>query len=115
MQIEYMTNKFDGLENSVRFFARRWLFARRCGYLKFNVNYGKLELPISLTLSDAVTIPELENKVETETVYKTVVNLTVHGYISEPELGVQGILQTVNVDVQVAGVADRPGYQFFPF
>ncbi len=116
-EIEYVTNKFKSLEQgSVLSFSRRWLFARRCGYLKFNIKYGRLALWISSTLGDTVAIPSLENKVETETAYKSTVNLTVHGYISEPELGTQGIVQDLRVnEVLVGADGSVPGSQFFAF
>lgn len=116
-EVEYVTNKFQSLEQgSVLAFSRRWLFARRCGYLKFNIKYGRLALWISSTLGDSVTIPQLENKVETETSYKSTVNLTVHGYISEPELGTQGVVQDVRVNEVLVGADGAvPGSQFFAF
>lgn len=117
IQIEYVTNKFQSVEQgSVIAFARRWLFARRCGYLKFNIKYGRLALWISSTLNDSVTIPELGNKVETESAYTATVNLTVHGYISEPDLGTQGIVQELVVnEVFVGADGSVPDSQFFAF
>jgi hypothetical protein len=116
-EIELITNKFMGpAPYSVMGFARRWMFAARCGYLKFNIQYGSLSLGISLTLADQVTLPSLENKVETETAYKVTATLTVHGYVSEPILGSQGIINELEVDVALAGAqGEDDTVQFFPF
>jgi hypothetical protein len=116
LEVEFVTNKFQGLEQgSVLAFARRWLFARRCGYLKFNIKYGRLDLWIASTLSDDVVIPSLENKVETETAYKTTSTMVVHGYISEPDLGSQGIVNDIQVTTLVGPDGKVPGSQFFAF
>ncbi len=117
IELEFVTNKFKGLEQgSVLAYSRRWLFARRLGYLKFNVKYGRLVLPISLTMGDAITVPLLDNKVEAETAYKVTANLTVHGYVSEPELSTQGVLQEVVVNgVLMNPDGSVPDSQFFSF
>ncbi len=116
-EIEYVTNKYQGLEQgSVLAFARRWLFSRRCGYLKFNIKYGRLALWIASTLAETVTLPQLENKVETESSYKATANLTVHGYISEPELGSQGVVNDLRVnEVVVDSNGAVTGSEFFAF
>jgi hypothetical protein len=117
IELEYITNKFQGLEQgSVIAFARRWLFARRCGYLRFNIRYGRLDLWISPALNESVAIPQLDNKVETETAYKTTVTMTVHGYISEPTLGSQGVISEILINgVPMNPDGSVPGAQFFPF
>lgn len=117
VEAEFITNKFQGVESgTVRGFARRWLLARRMGYLKYNVRYGSLSAGIGVTLSENVSIPVRENVVETETAYKTTVTATIHGYISEPILGSQGVTQEVIIDGQVVGADGKvPGYQFFAF
>lgn len=117
IDVEFVTNKFQGNEQgTVLSFAKRWMFAQRCGYFKFNIMYGRLKINIGLTPSDTVATPPLENKVETETAYKVTTSMVVHGYVSEPVLGTQGIIQTLVIDEVVAnpdGSVD--GYQFIPF
>lgn len=117
VEVEFITNKFEAVEQgAVTSFARRWLFAQRCGYLKFNIMYGRLQLPISVTMSDSVPIPPLENKVEQESAYKITTTLTVHGWISEPSLGTEGIVNTLVVDeVLTNSDGSVDGYQFIPF
>lgn len=116
-EVEFHTNKFQGIgDAAVLTFAKRWLFAYRCGYLKFNVAYGRLNVSIGLTLSETVSTPPLENKTDTETAYKVTSSLTVHGYVSEAELATQGIINNLVVD-QVLANSDGSitGYQFIPF
>lgn len=110
-EVEFVTNKFLGGQGSVMGFQKRWLFARRAGWLKFNVDYGRLQFPISLTLSEQVQTPQGENKVEAESKYLVTSTLTVHGYTSEEMLATQGVVTTVEMHMAVAGV----GAQFFPF
>lgn len=116
-EVEFITNRFQGLaQGSVMAFIRRWLFARRCGYLKFNINYGRLEIKISLQLSDSVPFAPMENKTEQEASYKVSTSMTVHGYMSEPELGTQGVIQEMMVNgVPLNSDGSVPGSQFFPF
>lgn len=112
-EIEYHTNKFNGIEaTTVTGFARRWLFARDCGYLKFNIQYGHLETRIGLSLDETVNTPPLENKVDTEAVYKVTSSLVVHGYVSEPILGSKGIISEIDLET-VLGSLD--GTVFAPF
>jgi hypothetical protein len=117
IEIEYVTNKFQGLEQgSVLAFVRRWMFARRCGYLKFDIRYGTLNLWIAPMMNEQVNIPQLDNKVETETAYKTTATLTMRGYISEPVLGTIGIVENLQVNgVTMNTDGSMPNSQFFPF
>lgn len=117
IDVEFITNKYDGIEQgSVKAFARRWLFAQRCGYLKFNIMYGRLQVPIAVTMSESVPITPLENKVETESAYKITTTLTIHGWLSEPALGTEGIVTNLIVDEVMANSdGSIPNYQFIPF
>lgn len=100
-QIDFVTNLFQGLDvDNVMAFSSRWLMARRCGWLKFNINYGRLQFLIGVTLSDSVSIPVLENKAETEAAYTVTTTMTVHAYVSEPQLKEQALI----TDVEVNGV-----------
>jgi hypothetical protein len=117
IEVEFHTNKYQGqAPTTVLGYARRWLFAAECGYLKFNIQYGRLETRIGVTMDDTVSTPPLENKVETEAVYKIVSNLVVHGYASEPILGSQGVISEVDLQLALSlanGTAE--GYVFEPF
>lgn len=95
MQIEYHTNAFTGRKGSALRALSRWLFARRLGYLKFNVQYGRVVLGIGTELAEAPEVPERENITESETVYKIPFSLTIRGWVSQPELQRQGVVKEV--------------------
>lgn len=117
IEVEFHTNKFQGIgSEAVLTFAKRWMFAYRCGYLKFNVEYGRLNVAVSMTLNESVSTPPLENKTETETAYKVTSSLTLHGYVSEAQLATQGRITSLEVDqVLTNGGGVVSGYQFIPF
>ena len=117
LQATYVTNKFDSVEQgSVMAFARRWVMAYRGGWLKFTINYGRLQFNVALTMPESVTIPTLENIVETESAYSLVSTLTLHGYISEPIFAQGGKVNTINVQSTVQGVNPKTiSSQFLAF
>lgn len=107
LELHYVTNKFESIDQgSVRAFARRWLLARRAGYLKFNIKYGRLSLGVNLTLPDSISIPSRDNIVEGTTDYDVSVNLTIHGYTSEPILGTYGKTNKINANTSIGGTFD---------
>lgn len=98
VEVHYVTDQFDSVDQgSVSAFARRWLLARRFGYLKTTVQYGKLRFGIGTTLTDTVQIPDRENTLEHEVKYETQVTLIIHGYISEPVTSVVGKMDKINL------------------
>jgi len=117
IEVTYVTNKFDSIEQgSVRAFVRRWLLARRAGYLKFSVDYGLKQFGIGLTLAESINIPQRENIVEQETKYEITVLATIHGYISEPYTAKMGKTNQINVNAQIGGVNSQiVSSQFFAF
>jgi hypothetical protein len=99
IECTYITNKFQAVEQgSVMSFARRWLMARRNGYLKFSIDYGKKQFGVGVTMDEAVDIPIRENITEAETSMEITVRATVHGYVSEPVLGEKGRINKLNVN-----------------
>lgn len=105
IEVNYVTNKFQSNEQgSIQAFTRRYLLARRFGYLKFSIKYGNLLFGISNTMPDTLSIPVLENIVEAETKYALTFNMTIHGYSSEPILGQQGKVNQLNVQAAVGAV-----------
>jgi len=99
LEVNYVTNKFESVEQgSVTAFARRWLLARRFGYLKFSIDYANLQFSIGNTMSESVPIPHRENITEAETKYDVVVQATIHGYTSEPVLGTKGKVNKFNLN-----------------
>lgn len=120
LEIEYITNKFQSFDpNSVLSFVRRWMFARKNGYLKFNVNYGRLAISIGTTLNSSTSTPLRESVLDAESTYKIVNTITLHGYISEPVLGSIGVIQDIDVNgVSVTAASSGlpvDGFQFIPF
>jgi len=117
LEIEYRTLRFSGTDDSVLSYIKRWLFARRIGSLKFNVDYGRLVFPIDVMPSSSnVAIPLRESTVEAETCYKIVTNITLKGYISEAELAQQGIVKKIVVNgVELNSDGSLPGAAFTPF
>lgn len=112
-EVEFRTTKFQGIEpTTVVGYAKRWLFAAKCGMLKFNVQHGQLPVRIGITMDDSVPTPPLENKVDTETSYKIVSTLTVHGWASEPNLGSQGVVEEIDLETSFGA---EQGYTFVPF
>lgn len=114
IEATFHTNRMDGnAVSSVNGFVRRWLFASRNGSLQFNVDYGLTKISVSYTLSDSVPTPPRESPTDQESVYKVVATATIHGYVSEPELGTRGrINQILLAD---AHPTEQTGSQFFKF
>ena len=116
IEVTYVTNKYSGDLESVEGYARRWLFARRNGSLQFNINYGMSQLSISYLLGDSVPIQPRDNPTDAESVYQVVTTATVHGYVSEPELGTRGIINQIQLtDTHPPVEGSVSGTQFFPF
>lgn len=115
--VNFVTNKFTSVEQgSVLAFSRRWLWARRGGFMKFKVNYGRVQFNINTVLSESVTIPKRENVTETEADYTVTTSATIHGFISEPVTGEIGKISHLEVVEQIGSVSPNvAGSQFFPF
>lgn len=91
--VEFITNDFNGT-HGVSQFAKRWVFAGRNGYLKFNVRYGAgLVLPLHMELDEDVNVGELSNKAESAPEYNIRLNLIVEGFVSENQLSPVGQIQ----------------------
>lgn len=98
VEIEYRTNEFDlSVEHSVLAFSRKWLFARRNGYLKFNVAYGKISLMIGAILDESVSVPERSSPTEQTPEYLVTTSLQLLGWISEPQTKIIGTVQNVDL------------------
>jgi len=98
IEINYVTNKSQSVDQgSVMAFARRWLLARRFGYLKYTVKYGNMQFGIHITMDEQVPFPQRENITEAETKYDVVLHAQIKGYTSEPTLGTQGKVNKINL------------------
>lgn len=95
-EVEYYTDKFNlSVDGSVLSYASRWMFAHRFGYLKFEINYGKLVFKIGAVLDENLSIPERANVTDSPTPYPVTSNLVVEGWVSEPYTDTQGVVNTV--------------------
>lgn len=110
IEVTFVTNKYSGDLDSVQGFVTRWMMVRRTGALQFNVDYGLSQLSISYMLSDNVPTPPRENPADSESVYQIITTATVHGYVSEPELGTRGrvnrivLADVTDVQLQALGL-----------
>lgn len=100
MQATYYTNRDAGTD-SVLFFMRRWLFARRLGYLKFNVNYGNTKLACHIELSESVNHPTQPSEMDAMPVYAVESTFTVLGYMSEPAQVTRPVLTKIKTATYV--------------
>jgi hypothetical protein len=99
IECTYVTNEFRSVgQGSALAFVRRWLMARRNGYLKFSVDYGTNQFGIGVDMDENIPIPIRENITEAETSLEIVCNCVIHGYISEPILGEKGRVNQFNVN-----------------
>ncbi len=104
IEVEYYTDQFDlNQDRSALAFGRRWQFARRLGMLKFNIDYARLAFSVGCSMDESITIPDRNNLVESQSHYVITGSCVFHGYISEPVLGTQGIVNEVHTDTQVSG------------
>ena len=112
IEIKYVTDKFKSTQQgSVLAFVRRWLMSRRNGALQFNVRYGRLSLGIQVALGESVPFSPRENSPENETSYQVLTTASIKGYVSEPILGQQGIVNQGAL-LEAEGLS---GGTFFPF
>jgi hypothetical protein len=108
IEITYVTNRFQSVEQgSVMAFSRRWLLARRGGYLKTSIDYGRMQLGIGVTLDKSVITPSRENITEAETSFPVTTSAVIHGYISEPIPGQIGMVQQINVNASVGAPSNN--------
>lgn len=112
LELEYYTDQFDlNQDRSALAFGRRWLFARRLGMLKFNIDYGRLAFSVGCTMDESITLPDRNNLVESQSHYQITGSCVFHGYVSEPMLGTQGVVNEVHTATQVSGAKafiDKP-------
>lgn len=112
LEVEFVTNDYA----AVSAFRKRWLFARRLGLLKFNVEYGNFNFMIDMELSPEVNTPMRANTTEVETSYSSTATITLSGYDSESRLRHTGTVQKVEVDGNVFDSSGAlEGFQFMAF
>lgn len=100
MRVEYLTDKSDTSEGSVLWFTKRWMFARRLGYLKFNIKYGKV-YSCPVMLDDSLSHPIKPAETEGMSCYTIEGGLVIHGFVSEAKLLTDGVLTDVVTEFKV--------------
>lgn len=87
--------------NSVLFFMKRWLFARRLGYMKFTVNYGSNSYGCTVELDESVSQPEKDAQPDAYSFFKVDTRFSVLGFISEEQVQTEGVITTVRTELKV--------------
>lgn len=103
-KVEYFTDKNAG-DDSALYFIKRWLFARRCGYLKYSVKFG-YEYAINVLMDDSVSQPMKEQETDQMSVYQCEANLQVQGFVSESQLLTEGVLNNLSLETRIDGHAN---------
>lgn len=96
----YYTNTNAG-DNSALFFMKRWLFARRLGYLKFTIKYGDNTYGCHVELDESVSLPERDPEPEGPNWFKLDCRFSVVGFISEAEVLSEGRVTTIKTELKV--------------
>lgn len=103
IDVEYRTNSFDlSVDTSVLAFARKWMFARRNGKLKFNIKYGKAAILVSAVLDETVPVPDKASVTEQVPEYIINTSMVLQGWVSEPQTKIIGTVQAVKVDAALS-------------
>lgn len=94
-------------------FMKRWLFARRLGYIKFTVKYGKESFGCNIELSDTVQQPQKEQETQGYSNYEVQTSMSVIGFMSEAELITEPKITDI-VSVTKYGESDpNPSFKSF--
>lgn len=117
IEVEYVTDKFMGVNNTVMAFIRRWHLTAVQGHMRFGFAYGRMQFNISgITLSDAVPITPRENPTEGTTLYTVNTSMQVKGYVSEPMLIQSSTVQELYINEQLLGAdGSVAGAEFWNF
>lgn len=103
-KVEYFTDKNVG-DNSVLYFIKRWLFARRCGYLKYSIKFG-YEYAINVLMDESISQPIKDQETDQMSVYQCEGNLQVQGFVSEAQLLTEGVLTNLSMETRIKGHAN---------
>jgi hypothetical protein len=97
INVEYVTDSQQKLLD----FSSRWLMSRRLGWLKFNVHYGRTAFSIVAQAEGSLSLPQREGDLENSPVYSMTTTLVVQGYISNPTMLEQQVVDHVVASVAV--------------
>lgn len=93
INVEWYSNSFDVIQD----IGRRWMFAQQRGYLNFSVDYGQSDFSIKVVPEDNVRFPMREADPDNVQEYMMTTSLVMQGFISEPELTQQQVIETVEI------------------
>ena len=111
---EFFTDKNDASVGSVLWFTKRWMFARRLGYLKFNIKYGKT-FSCPVILDESLSQPTKPQESDTMACYQVEGNFTVNGFVSESQILTDGILTDVVTDFTVGNHSERKNFSVWRY
>lgn len=106
VSFQYVSNSFKQVERM----AAMWLFARKNGWFKFDVQYGRSHFGIGVDLDPNVNLPLREADPEDSPEYLLEASLTLQGFLSFPTLIEQQVANQLHFDFQLSD-----GTQFWSF
>lgn len=89
--------------------ARRLVFARVLSGFIFNVQYGKHSFGVKALPADSISIPQRNAEITEVQEYVLKTSLTVHGFVSLPELMEQQIAEAIDIVGQLSEVDPETG------
>lgn len=95
--IQFVTNSYK----QVLRFANLWMFARRDGWLKFDVAYGRTHFGVHVDMENSLSLPQREADPEDVSEYVVEGNFTIHGFMSFATLIEQQVANRVEYDFQL--------------
>ena len=91
VNVQFGSNSYKQIQRM----ASLWMFARKNGWLKFDVQYGRTQFGIGVEMDNNVTMPVREADPEDVSEYILDANLTIQGFISLPTLIEQQVANQV--------------------
>lgn len=97
VNVQFVTNSYK----QVLRFANTWMFARRDGWLKFDVAYGRTHFGIGVEMENNLSMPLREADPEDVSEYVVEGSFTVQGFMSFATLIEQQVANRVGYDFQL--------------
>jgi hypothetical protein len=93
INFQYVTNSYKQAQRM----AALWLFARKNGWFKFDVQYGRTQFGIGIEMDPSVNIPTREADLEDLSEYTVEATMTVQGFMSFPTLVEQQVANQLDI------------------
>lgn len=108
IEVEYITDRFQGYKNSAMSFSRRWMMTLSQNHLRFAFQYGNVQFNIAdITMQESVPITPRGNPVENVTQYSILTSVQIKGYVSEPMLMESSTIQEMEVGIGVGSIGGK--------